>query len=69
MHHHLAFLCTVILHYTIMKLVEVYREHKPTIAMFDDAKWEISKLENKYKLGLITDGNLNTQQNKAKAYT
>lgn len=51
----------------IMKLVEVYREHKPTIAMFDDAKWAISKLENKYKLGLITDGNLNTQQNKAKA--
>ncbi|MED5075840.1 HAD family hydrolase [Geobacillus stearothermophilus] len=51
----------------INKLVAVYREHLPTIALHEDAKWAIQYLKDKYKLGIITDGFLVTQKNKVKA--
>ena len=51
----------------IVKLVAIYREHKPAITMLDDAKWAVEELKSMYKLGLITDGYLDAQQNKAKA--
>ena len=51
----------------IDKLVAVYREHLPTIVLYEDAKWAIQYLKDKYKLGIITDGFLVTQKNKVKA--
>ncbi|PCD09414.1 HAD family hydrolase [Peribacillus simplex] len=50
----------------ILSLVEVYRNHKPKINMFEDAKWVINTLISSYNLGLITDGYLNAQKNKTK---
>jgi putative hydrolase of the HAD superfamily len=51
----------------IGRLLKVYREHKPVIALYSDAKQALNDLRSDFKLGLITDGYLTTQQNKVKA--
>lgn len=51
----------------IMNLVDVYRNHVPSIQLFTEADQVLQELRPFYKLGLITDGYLNAQQNKAKA--
>ncbi|MFB5166836.1 HAD family hydrolase [Parageobacillus toebii] len=51
----------------INKLITIYREHFPSIKLYEDAEWAIQYFKDKYKLGLITDGFLVTQENKIKA--
>jgi putative hydrolase of the HAD superfamily len=51
----------------IETLIKVYREHLPIINLFSDAHWALSNLKDHYKLGLITDGYLISQKNKASA--
>lgn len=52
----------------IEELVEIYRENKPKINLYDDAqeilKWARS---NEYKIGIITDGMSKMQWNKIKS--
>ncbi|PZV19582.1 MAG: HAD family hydrolase [Pseudanabaena sp.] len=52
---------------TIQKLLQIYREHKPNISLHEDAKLAIDYFQQQSKLGLITDGYLETQKNKVKA--
>lgn len=52
---------------TVLELVNVYRNHSPTIKLFEDAENTLSKLRQKYRLGLITDGVKKVQENKVKA--
>lgn len=50
----------------IMELVEVYRNHIPAIEFFDDVMPLVEKLKKKgIKTGIISDGYLSTQRNKA----
>lgn len=51
----------------IQELVRVYREHKPTICLHEDAQWAMDYFKSEKQLGLITNGFLKTQQNKVKA--
>lgn len=51
----------------IQFLVSVYRSHKPNIELFEDAKWVLKNLSKDIKVGLISDGYLEAQQNKVKA--
>ena len=52
----------------IPKLVEVYRIHKPNLSLYSDVTTTLSTLiKRNYKLGLITDGNVEVQKNKVKA--
>jgi len=51
----------------IKDLVDIYRNHMPNIKLLGESSWVISQLTSRYQLGLITDGYLNAQQNKAKA--
>lgn len=48
----------------IQELLQIYRKHKPIISLHEDAKWAITYFKKYYKLGIITDGYLLTQQNK-----
>lgn len=49
-------------------LVNTYREHKPDIKLYDDARYIIDTLyKNDIKLGIITDGYKITQRNKLEA--
>ena len=49
----------------IKKLIDIYREHKPDINLYKDAKYIIKTLHKKgIKLGIITDGYKVTQRNK-----
>ncbi|MDD2497430.1 MAG: HAD family hydrolase [Desulfitobacteriaceae bacterium] len=50
----------------IEKLVGVYREHLPSIQLYDDAKWILENLKG-VKLALITDGYLDVQKKKVQA--
>lgn len=50
----------------IDQLISVYRSHEPAIRLYDDAAWALRKYEN-HSLGLITDGYLESQQNKVAA--
>lgn len=51
----------------IKKLIDIYREHKPDINLYKDAKYIIKTLHKKgIKLGIITDGYKVTQRNKLK---
>lgn len=52
--------------FLIEKLVGVYREHRPSIQLYDDAKWILEKLTG-VKLALITDGYLDVQKKKVQA--
>lgn len=51
----------------IARLVNVYREHKPEITLYDDARWALGYFNQSKNLGMITDGHLITQQNKVAA--
>jgi putative hydrolase of the HAD superfamily len=51
----------------IQELLQVYRQHKPTISLHEDANWAIEYFKTSRKLGMITDGYLLTQQNKVEA--
>ena len=52
----------------IPKLVEVYRTHKPKLSLYSEVRTVLSTLRKQgYKLGLITDGNVEVQRNKVEA--
>ncbi len=52
----------------IPKLVEVYRIHQPNLSPYPDVRTVLSALRKQgYKLGLITDGNVEVQRNKVEA--
>lgn len=52
----------------IPQLVEIYRNHTPNLKLYPEATTVLSHLKkNDYKLGLITDGNVEVQKNKVKA--
>ena len=52
----------------IPKLVEVYRTHKPKLSLYSEVRTVFSTLRKQgYKLGLITDGNVEVQRNKVEA--
>lgn len=49
----------------ITELIQVYRQHVPTISLYDDAKVILTELDkSNLKLGIITDGYQLTQRNK-----
>lgn len=49
----------------IRELINIYRNHKPEISLYEDAKDILEYLYNKdIKLGIITDGYKNAQRNK-----
>ena len=52
----------------IPRLVAVYRIHKPNLAPYPDVRAVLTALKTQgYKLGLITDGNVEVQRNKVEA--
>jgi putative hydrolase of the HAD superfamily len=51
----------------IPDLVKRYRAHKPTLALYPDAREALRQLRSKVKLGLLTDGFYETQKNKVEA--
>ncbi|MDQ0859284.1 HAD family hydrolase [Bacillus sp. V2I10] len=51
----------------IQKMINVYRSHKPSILLLDDAKWVLNHIEKKVKVGLISDGFLEAQINKVQS--
>jgi len=52
----------------IPRLVEVYRTHKPNLSLYPEVRTVLSDLRKQgYKLGLITDGNLEVQRKKVEA--
>ncbi|MGE7780185.1 HAD family hydrolase [Peribacillus sp. NPDC097264] len=51
----------------IKNLVFVYRNHTPNISLSDETINIIKWLSSKYKMGLLTDGFLTTQEKKVKA--
>ena len=48
-------------------LVRIYREHRPTLNLYEDARWAIDVFRTHGPLGLISDGHLVAQQNKLAA--
>jgi len=51
----------------IPELVRIYRTHKPALSLYPEARAVLSTLKIQgYKLGLITDGNVEVQRNKVK---
>lgn len=51
----------------IAELLRVYRDHRPQIDLYDDARWAIDFFYKSKKLGIITDGFFITQRNKVRA--
>lgn len=51
----------------IADCVACYREHRPTLTLLPDAEWALAQLEGRVKLGLITDGYVETQERKVQA--
>ena len=49
---------------TVAELVQIYRSHMPGIQLYPDAREILATLQGKKKIGLITDGYLETQKNK-----
>ena len=49
---------------TVAELVQIYRSHMPCIQLYPDAREILATLQGKKKIGLITDGYLETQTNK-----
>lgn len=49
----------------VKELVNVYREHIPSIELFKDAKWALDYYSKMAPLALISDGYFQTQKNKA----
>ncbi|MCB1548487.1 MAG: HAD family hydrolase [Hyphomicrobiaceae bacterium] len=48
-------------------IVAAYRTHEPDIALFEDARWALDHYEAQGPLGLLTDGNVESQSRKVKA--
>ena len=51
----------------VQNLVQVYREHRPALKLYEDAEWAIDRFRASRKLGVITDGYLAVQKNKVEA--
>lgn len=51
----------------IQNLLKTYRGHQPSIKLFDDAQDILPVISSKASLAIITDGCLETQENKVKA--
>lgn len=51
----------------IRGMIETYRTHRPSITLHPDADAVLTQLRGKYKLGLISDGPLDTQRSKIDA--
>jgi putative hydrolase of the HAD superfamily len=51
----------------IDELVGIYRNHTPSLSLYDDASWLLDQCKGKMPLGIITDGFLQTQVNKISA--
>ena len=51
----------------ISDLIQVYRNHIPSLTLHKDAAWALNYFHGKAKIGLITDGYLETQRNKISA--
>jgi putative hydrolase of the HAD superfamily len=51
----------------ISRLVDVYRHHRPSISLADDAISFLHWASGKYKLGIVTDGYGPMQRNKVEA--
>ena len=52
----------------VVNLTEIYRKHKPNIHLYPDAEASLRDLKGCFKLGLITDGWQETQENKISAF-
>ncbi len=48
-------------------MVRVYREHRPELSLFEDAKWALDFFRARGPLGLVSDGPLISQRNKFEA--
>ena len=51
----------------LTRMVEVFRAHEPTIALYPDAEAALERLRGCYRLGLISDGRLAGQRAKVEA--
>ena len=51
----------------VEELVRIYREHPPTLTLYEDARWAIDVFGARGPLGLISDGYLVGQQKKVAA--
>lgn len=52
----------------VFELVKAYRNHKPVLSLYSEVNGILAELVDKsYKLGLITDGNVDVQKNKVAA--
>lgn len=51
----------------IPAMVDCYRSHSPSIRLWDDADAALRRWAGRYRLGLISDGPVQMQQNKIKA--
>jgi len=51
----------------IGELVQVYRQHRPSLTLFDDAQRALQRLRPVHKLAILTDGYLQVQSNKVQA--
>ena len=49
---------------SVAELVRIYRSHMPAITLYPDAREILETLQGQKKIGLITDGYLETQKNK-----
>ncbi len=48
-------------------LIAAYREHLPSLTLFEDAAWALAHFTSRLKLGLITDGTHSVQMRKVAA--
>jgi len=51
----------------VQRMVEIYRRHKPRIALYPDAAAALDRLAGRFRLGIISDGRLESQQAKLDA--
>lgn len=51
----------------ISKLVEIYRDHQPSLELYEDASLVLDRVRGGYKLGIITDGKASVQWRKVRA--
>jgi putative hydrolase of the HAD superfamily len=52
---------------SILRLVQLYRNHIPILTLPENSRSVLKKLKNTYRLGLLTDGFMPAQQLKVKA--
>jgi putative hydrolase of the HAD superfamily len=51
----------------VRQMVQVYRDHEPRISLFPDAEWALDHFAGSFRLALLTDGYLRSQQRKVAA--